>query len=420
MKGFKGFVCLALTAAALSVAVPFPAQASSDYKYITSISLKVEVELDAGDEINSGDSLGTSKDDSGTRVYTTSDKYDVASAEWSNDKDVGIGDTPKITVWLEPNYSSNGEYDYRFRSSYSSGNVNISGGEYVSAKKSGSDLKVVLRVKGVKGTYEAPENAEWGSGKGKATWEEPDDTSGHYDVILYRGSTVVKKLEKYSGTSYNFYPYMTKEGDYTFKVRTVPNSDTEERYGKKSDWTESDSKYIDEDEVSDGTGQDNSNDVPGGSTTPGGGTTDVGWRQDGNTWYFKYPDGNYIKDNWLKWNDKWYLFDSSGRMLTGWQKKNNYWYYLGENGDMKKGWLQSGNIWYYLNPNDGGPEGAMVTNSWLTINGKTYFVNASGIMVEGWYQIEGNYYYFYPGDGSKAVSTSISGFVLDANGVWQH
>ena len=177
---------------------------------------------------------------------------------------------------------------------------------------------------------------------------------------------------------------MTKEGDYTFKVRTVPNSDTEERYGKKSDWTESDSKYIDEDEVSDGTGQDNSNGVPGGSTTPGGGTTDVGWRQDGNTWYFKYPDGNYIKDNWLKWNDKWYLFDSSGRMLTGWQKKNNYWYYLGENGDMKKGWLQSGNIWYYLNPNDGGPEGAMVTNSWLTINGKTYFVNASGIMVEGW------------------------------------
>lgn len=165
MKGFKGFVCLALTAAALTVAVPFPAQASSDYKYITSISLKVEVELDAGDEINSGDSLGTSKDDSGTRVYTTSDKYDVASAEWSNDKDVGIGDTPKITVWLEPNYSSNGEYDYRFRSSYSSGNVNISGGEYVSAKKSGSDLKVVLRVKGVKGTYEAPENAEWGSWK---------------------------------------------------------------------------------------------------------------------------------------------------------------------------------------------------------------------------------------------------------------
>lgn len=420
MKGLKGLICLALAAAALTAAVPFPAQASSDYKYITSISLKVEVELDAGDEITSGDSLGTSKDDSGTRVYTTSDKYEVVSAEWSNDRDVEIGDTPKITVWLEPNYSSDGEYDYRFRSSYSSGNVNISNGEFVSAKKSGSDLKVELRVKGVKGTYESPEEAEWGNGKGKATWDGPDDTSGYYDVTLYRGSSVVKKLEDYKGNSYNFYPYMTKEGDYTFKVRTVPHSDSEKRYGDKSDWTESDTQYIDEDEVSDGTGQDNGTGAPGGTTTPGGGTTDVGWRQDGNTWYFKYPDGNYIKDNWLKWNDKWYLFDSSGRMLTGWQKKNNYWYYLGESGDMKKGWLQSGNVWYYLNPNDGGPEGSMVTNSWLTINGKTYFVNASGIMVEGWYQIEGNYYYFYPGDGSKAVSTSISGFVLDANGVWQH
>jgi glucan-binding YG repeat protein len=87
---------------------------------------------------------------------------------------------------------------------------------------------------------------------------------------------------------------------------------------------------------------------------------------------------------------------------------------------MKKGWIKSGNIWYYLNPNDGGPEGAMVKSSWLTINGKTYFLNESGAMVEGWYKVENNYYYFYPGDGSKAVSTSIDGFQLDANGVWQH
>ena len=127
MKGMKGLLCLALTAVLLTAAVPYTAQAA-DYKYITSISLKVEVNLDAGDEINSGDSLGTSKDDSGTKVYTTSDKYEVASAEWSNDKDVSIGDTPKITVWLEPNYSSSGEYDYRFRSSYSSGSVSVSGG----------------------------------------------------------------------------------------------------------------------------------------------------------------------------------------------------------------------------------------------------------------------------------------------------
>lgn len=41
-------------------------------------------------------------------------------------------------------------------------------------------------------------------------------------------------------------------------------------------------------------------------------------------------------------------------------------------------------------------------------------------MMEGWYQISGKWYYFYPGDGSKAVSTSIGGFQVDADGVWNH
>ena len=133
MRSMKQWICLVLAACTLTAGMPVRTEAA-DYKYITSISLKVEVDLDSGDEISSGDSLGTSKDDSGTKVYTTSDKYEVVSAEWSNDKEVSIGDTPKIIVWLEPNYSSSGEYDYRFRSSYSSNNVSISNGEFVSAK----------------------------------------------------------------------------------------------------------------------------------------------------------------------------------------------------------------------------------------------------------------------------------------------
>ena len=101
--------------------MPFQSMAASDYKYITNISLKVDIDLDSGDEINDGDSLGTDSSDSGNKVYTSSNKYRVQSAEWSNDKEVTIGDTPKITVWLEPESSSNSNYDYRFRSSYSSG-----------------------------------------------------------------------------------------------------------------------------------------------------------------------------------------------------------------------------------------------------------------------------------------------------------
>ena len=62
----------------------------------------------------------------------------------------------------------------------------------------------------------------------------------------------------------------------------------------------------------------------------------------------------------------------------------------------------------------------MISNCWLTISGKILFINQSGVMMEGWYQISGKWYYFYPGDGSKAVSTSIGGFQVDADGVWNH
>ena len=233
MKNMKRLLCMALAATALMTAMPMQSLAASDYKYITNISLKVSIDLDSGDEISSGDSLGTSSSDSGSKVYTSSSKYEVESAEWSNDREVGIGDTPKITVYLDPNTSSSSAYEYRFRSSYSASSVSISGGIFVSASRSGDQLKVVLKATGIKGTYDPPEDAEWGSSRGRARWEEADNTSGYYDVYLYRGSSVVKKLEDYKGTSYNFYPYMTKEGDYSFKVRTVPHTDEEKKYGKK-------------------------------------------------------------------------------------------------------------------------------------------------------------------------------------------
>lgn len=412
MMKWKRFLTAALAVGMLMSAMPMEALAAT--KYISSISLKVHAELDAGDSVNNGDSISTEKTDSGTYVYTTASRYRVVEAEWANDKDLSIGDEPKMYVWLEID-DSDSNTEYKFRSSYSSSNVSVSGGTYVSSSKTGSDLKVTIRVSGIKGTYDAPENAEWGNSRGRATWDAGDDSSDYYDVYLYRGSSSVKKLEDYKGTSYNFYPYMTKEGDYTFKVRTVPHSDSEKKYAKKSDWTESDSLYIDEDDVSDGSGQNRDDGV-----TATGGTTDVGWRKDNDKWYFKYPDGNYMKNGWLKWNDKWYLFNSTGVMLTGWQQTGGNWYYMGESGDMKTGWVKSGNLWYYCNPNQNGPEGAMVKSCWLTINGQTYFMNESGAMVEGWYKVGEDFYYFQPGAGHKLVNTTVDGFRLDANGVWVH
>ena len=170
-------------------------------------------------------------------------------------------------------------------------------------------------------------------------------------------------------------------------------------------------------------------------------TSKTGWKQDKNGWWYVHADGSYTKNGWetidgekyyyestgyrhIGWlylNQTYYYFDlSTGILKTGWVKSGKYWYYMNEKGIMQTGWREIDDKWYYLNPNQGGPEGAMISNCWLTINGKTYFINQSGVMMEGWYQISGKWYYFYPGDGSKAVSTSIGGFQVDADGVCNH
>ena len=415
MKNWKRHMSFLLAAVTASAVMSFPALAKT--KYVTSISLKVHTDLETGDSIDDGESISTENGSGeGTYVYSSSSRYRVVEAEWVSDKEISIGDQPKMYVWLEIT-DSDSDTEYKFRSSYSSGSVSVSGGEYVSSTRQGGDLRVTIRVDSVRGTYDEPEYAEWDGSKGRAVWEPGEDSSNYYDVYLYRRSTIVKKLEDYNGESYDFYPYMTQEGDYSFKVRAVPHSDSEKQYGKKSDWTESGELYIGADEVSDGSGQEG---TPGNTTNGTGGVTNAGWIQAGSSWYLKYPDGTYFKDGWLKWNNVWYLFDANGLMLTGWRQKNGYWYYMNDSGAMITGWVKSGDYWYYCNPNDGGPEGAMVTNSWVTVGGLTYFINPSGIMVEGWYEVEGNWYYFQPGSGQKLVNTTVNGFVLDANGIWQH
>ena len=253
--------------------------------------------------------------------------------------------------------------------------------------------------------YGAPEEAYWAdSGLGKARWKKSEEaSSGAYEVVLYRGNSQVTRLDAYKGTSYNFYPYMTKEGVYSFKVRTVPYTDTEKQYGKKSEWTESDEMYISKDHVSDGKGQ---GDTGGGSagSGPSGSTItsdQVGWIEQGGNWYFRYPDGTYLTNNWLTLQDCWYRFDSNGVMLTGWQYLDGQWYYLkpytgGPKGALATGWNYINGKWYFLNTGmfTSLPGGAMVTG-WLTVNGKQYYLDASGAMVEGWAKIGDDYYYFH-------------------------
>lgn len=408
MKRFRRFAALAAAVSLLGLCIPFEALAASS-KTISSVTINVGLEeLSTGDTLPAESAFKTNEA-TGNYVYTNSDRYEVNELEWitSDKKEMKIGSEPKMKVTLRATDSD----QYAFKGGYKASNVTIKGGTYVSSNRSGSDtLYVTFTFKPIKGTYDSPEDAYWkDSGYGGARWTSGENSSDAYDVYLYRGSTVMKKVERLKATSYNFYPYMTKAGTYSFKVRTVPYTESQEKYGKKSDWTESDEVYLPEEKVSDGSGQEN------GTPSAGG---EVGWIKNGNQWFYRYPDGSYQKNSWAAINGKWYLFDANGVMATGWQQKNGLWYYLNGDGTMAKGWILSNHKWYYLNPNAaGGVEGAMMTG-WIAYNNKWYCTDASGAMLEGWQQVGGNWYYFYPGDGSMACSTTISGFPIDANGIW--
>ena len=312
----------AVLTAVIVMTVGFSAVSYAATHAISSVSIKVISNIEpgtrAGDlQINIG-----SEDGGDINVMAGSDSaaYYVRDAELgsgtSSGRIIHVGDTVKIRVWLSPADGS----ERTFNGSYSSSNVHVSGGTYQSSSKSGGDLAVTLTVKPVSGVYESPDDVSWRypysdnrSQIGRASWSQPEGTSGHYDITLMRGETAVHKIENYKGTSVNLYPWMTKAGEYSFKVRTVPSTDAEKKYGKKSEWSQSDEYYLDKEHVSDGTGQSDLNNNGTGT----GNVTTAGWFQNGNVWYFRYPNGQLKKNGWEKIMDKWYYFDANGAMQTG-------------------------------------------------------------------------------------------------------
>ncbi len=374
---------------------------------ISKVSIKLNIDLEDGEKLPSLDWDNDGDADAEVSI-ASSNRYEIVKAEWSKDEDeVKMGETYKLKVTLE------GVDDYTFSSSYSSSKVTVKGGEYVSARRNDADqLVVTLRTNKVEGVLEVPDDARWLSENSKnakfgyAKWDSVDDAA--YDVQLYRNDKSVQRITGIKSTSIDLYPYMTKEGDYTFRVRAVPKNEKVEEYAKGSEWTYSDELYVDEDEVSDGTTQSPA--IEDASELDE--VTQVGWIENNGKWFFRYPDGSYLRNSWGKINGLWYLFDNSGEMLTDWQKRNNVYYYMNSDGAMQTGWLLYNDTWYFLNP-----DGGMATG-WISVNGQTYYMETSGAMATGWTQIGGQYYYFYP-DGHKAVNEVISGFYVDMNGIWQ-
>ncbi|MEG7531571.1 MAG: hypothetical protein RSF83_09290 [Hungatella sp.] len=345
-------------AAAMMVAGMMSLTAWAATKTMHEVTVRVGANLTAGrtDEYINCDTWESLEPQGGIYAAVDSQKYSVRAAEWVNPnvRNVVIGGEPEMRLYLQMN-----DDDYSFASGLGARGVDMRGGTVLSAQKQGKDLEILVKLHLIKGRYAEPDALLWtqsGYGIGAAVWSFNEDnrnfTSGTYDVTLYRDSTPVKKLTEYQGSSYDFFPYMTKPGTYTFRIRTVPHTESEKRGGTRSEWVESTGISVGADQVSDGTGQ---------------GT----WIQENGSWYFEDLSKTRRTNSWYMVNQKWYLFDAAGKMLTGWQERDNRTYYLDETGAMEKDWKQ----------------------------------------------IDGKWYYFYP-DGAKAYHTDIGQYHLDDDGAW--
>lgn len=86
-----------------------------------------------------------------------------------------------------------------------------------------------------------------------------------------------------------------------------------------------------------------------------------GWEKVSQDWFY-LENGEHVKEQWRCIQDRWYVFDASGKMITGWFKN--------ETGE-----------YYYLNKEDG----AMLGGQWIEDRGKQYYLTKSGVMAKSAY-----------------------------------
>lgn len=329
---------------------------------ISSITLNVESDIMAGD------------DSSALSVTTTTEHCSVVEWEITNDNgNWKIGDRPVVKITLEA------DDGYQFKNVKKS-TISLKGTKSEvysgpSAKDSYRTLELKIRLAKLDGSLEL-ENVEWtGTLSPIARWDD-DEGAEKYQVRLYRGDSGVGDAITVSQKKYNFASSITREGEYTFRVRAIGNN-------KKGDWYDSDSLYVSEEDLpkirsmvqssassSTSSSSGTSSSTSSGSSTSGNngiiipaGTvgTSGSWQHDGNGWWFRYPDGTYPKGGWLQIGFAWYCFDSTGYMRTGWVRAKN--------GD-----------YYYCDERPGSGQGALLRDQ-RTPDG--YWVNERGIWVPG-------------------------------------
>lgn len=87
----------------------------------------------------------------------------------------------------------------------------------------------------------------------------------------------------------------------------------------------------------------------------------TGWTKKDDGWHYS-KEGTELKNQWALIANRWYVFDGSGKMVTGW-------------------FITKEDEWYYLNEEDG----TMLSNQWFKDNDKWYYATDSGILAKNVY-----------------------------------
>ncbi len=291
----------------LITALPFTSMAST--RTINSVTIDISSGIESGNDVD-------------VNVSTDSDMYHIDKVSVTNEPDVdwADGDQPILSVYLMA------DDDYTFSYGLSNKDVNIRGtkGTAIRGQMSNSYLKLFIVLDDLKdkvSNYELNlcdlnvSALEWDEMHGTARWGAANDAAS-YQVKLYRGSSPITSIITGKEPSYDFSSYMTKAGNYSYKVRAISYSSL---YGS---WEKSGSLHVTSDDAAK---------ISSGLTGPGGSGS---WLSDDKGWWYRNADRSNTVNNWQYINDKWYYFNESGYMVTGWVNWKTKWYFCGHDGAM--------------------------------------------------------------------------------------
>ncbi|MEY8336414.1 hypothetical protein AALB16_00070 [Lachnospiraceae bacterium 62-35] len=258
----------------------------------------------------------------------------------------------------------------------------------------------------------------WWDDNGEANWDMIEGAY-QYEVTLYRNSSKVTTV-KTKAEKYRFYSKMTREGEYTFRVRPLAKSKSKEY--KDGRWSEYSETFDVDDDFAD-EARKNKKESNSSSTSSGSSPGEkIGWQQDNIGHWWRRSDGSYPKSEWMTIENKQYYFDQAGYRVTGWVEIEGKQCYFDVSGVYQPDGSSSKEASGEWKSDSRGrwwqrPDGSYPVNEWLELGGKWYFFEPSGYMKTGWVSWNGKWYYCQQ-DGSMAASTYVDGnYWVDADGV---